>query len=268
MCEVFQGAATRRFVMVLAAGGVLGLVAWGCGGRSVSAIHDGAMRDGSVTDGGLDAQVSDAQVSDAQLSDAHLGDAGPDPCSTLTLAQCRLRADCAVDTCWVCTCEPEFEGCRDASDPPYDCPDLGCMQPLCCQSQAECNAPGGVYAAPGTPNACGMCDPFPGDCAADGDCAAGSICEPVPCSCNGALRCVPGCAQPTDCGPGATCAAGDHPRCEPVACDAQNPCPPDFDCLAGACARRLCTSDLECDHYCVMGGCYPGYGECRMPPPP
>lgn len=247
-----------RTVVGALAGAGLVLVGIGCGGRSVSGGVDARATDG----GGVDARATDGGGVDARGTDG-----GTFPCTGLSLAACRSRPECAFDICWACTCQPELEGCRWATEPPYECPAYGCMQPSCCEAQSECSAPSECV-QPGTPYGCGVCDSDPGDCTADSECAAGSICEPVHCSCNGAFRCVPGCAQAGDCLAGMACSGGDHPRCVPASCDLQSPCPEDFDCeVGGVCARRACTSDLECDHFCVMGHCYAGYGECRMPAP-
>jgi hypothetical protein len=241
---------------------ILATIAWvavlpwtsaGCGGRAVSGDGDGGAPDAlTVEDGALDARLPDG---------------GADPCDTLSLADCRRRADCAADLCYMCSCSPVFEGCRDVSDPPFVCPALGCAQPHCCEQESECQAMGGTCVPPGMPSGCGMCDPDPGDCATDIDCTGGNICEPVLCSCNAALRCTPGCTEPADCAVGTSCTGGDHPRCVPSACSTTTPCPHDFDCDAGTCTRRPCTSDLECDHFCVLGLCYDGQGECEQPMP-
>lgn len=238
----------------------LALALAACGGRSAPGQADGHVpRDAWAGDG--------APPADARPTDAGAPDGGPPDCAALDLHACRLRPGCVADLCYACSCTPSFEQCRPASDPAYQCPEYDCPQPLCCQESAECQAMVGDCAPPGTPWACGMCNPDPGDCATDTDCGSGDLCEPIPCSCNGASLCVPGCTPQTVCAPGTTCSGGDHPRCLPSACSAGAPCPPDFDCENGACARRGCTSDLECDHFCVAGSCYDGYGECRGPVP-
>src|SRR5687767_3267334 len=82
--------------------------------------------------------------------------------------------------CLECSCDPVFEGCRAPEAPVTDCPDLGCPQPLCCQSDADCAGGGTTCAPPGTDPGCGVCFPDPGNCATDEDCTvAGEICEPI-----------------------------------------------------------------------------------------
>jgi len=189
------------------------------------------------------------------------------PCEGLSLHDCRMREDCAADTCFACSCWPSFEQCRVVSDPAFDCPQLGCAQPPCCDAADDCQAMGGDCAPPGTARACGMCNPDPGDCTTDDECATGDICAPMLCACNGDSQCVAGCTGPSDCEVGTVCAGGDHPRCETASCAAADPCPADFDCATSECARRSCTSDLECDGYCVEGSCYAAMGECVLPVP-
>jgi hypothetical protein len=229
---------------------------------------DGAAADARTPDAALpDAGQPDAALSDAGQPDAAGPDAGPLACPDLDLHDCRLRADCAADICPSCTCAPTFEGCRDVADPAPGCPDLACPTPQCCDGIGDC--PQGDCAAPGTPHGCGMCNPEPGDCTADGDCNVGEVCEPMACSCEGQRVCTSGCTVgPADpCALGTTCDGEDHPRCQPSDCDALTPCPPDFDCDAGACTRRSCVADVTCDGWCVLGFCYDGYGECRLPVP-
>lgn len=209
----------------------------------------------------------DARPNDAALADGSLSDGGHAPCDGLDLPACRLRGSCAPDLCFTCSCTPTFEGCRVASDPPFQCPEVACEQPLCCESMTDCQNMGGDCAPPGAPYGCGMCNPETGDCSADGDCALGYLCEPINCSCDSASHCVLGCAAATDCPLGTTCSGGDHPRCQPSACSSVAPCPPDFDCDSGTCVRRPCLIDLHCDHFCVLGLCYEGQGECRQPVP-
>jgi hypothetical protein len=40
-----------------------------------------------------------------------------------------------------------------------------------------------------------------------------------------------------------------------------------FKCSAGACARKTCGSDADCDDFCVLGQCYDTLGTCAFPPP-
>lgn len=243
------------------------MAAAACGGRSVSTVQDAAPLDAVATD----AHFRDAHVPpDVHFLDGHMPtDARPDAgalCSGLSLAQCRQANGCTPDLCFACSCTPSFEQCRSLSDPPFHCPEYDCPQPPCCLGDSDCTMTGATCAPPGTDYPCGICDPDPGNCTSDQDCGTGDICEPVPCTCSGASHCVPGCTQPADCGVGTTCSGGDHPRCAPSACGGPSaPCPPDFDCDGGACARRPCTSDLECDHFCVQDQCYDSFGVCQMP---
>src|SRR5438105_315225 len=75
--------------------------------------------------------------------------------------------------------------------------------------------------------------------------ANGQICEPIACSCNGAQNCVMGCMQ-GGCPNGEQCSLGSHPRCVAQACTS-SPCPQSFDCVSGACARKSCSLDGDCD---------------------
>ncbi|MDY0003311.1 MAG: hypothetical protein RBU30_18580 [Polyangia bacterium] len=236
----------------------LALLPAACERKAVPGGGDGSVR--------RDALVQDAQVKDALPTDAAQPDGGT-PCHTFGFAECRLQAGCAPDLCYTCSCIPTYEGCRRATDPPFECPQVGCPQPFCCATMLDCQNMGGDCAPPGTPFPCGMCNPEPGDCASDGQCAAGSICEPIPCSCDALLRCVPDCTTTESCPPGTTCSGGAHGRCLPTNCSTTLPCPPDFDCTNGLCARRPCVNDLHCDHFCVNGFCFEGQGECRLPAP-
>jgi hypothetical protein len=219
---------------------------------------DGGASDAVAPDAG-DADAGDA---DANAADGGTADGGGLLCEGLTLSECRLRDGCVADTCFICTCAPVFEQCRRAAEPVFECPQLGCAQPLCCQEESQCQAMNGQCAAPGAPFVCGMCNPETGDCGADSDCGNGDICEPIPCSCQGESACVAGCGTGTDCDPGLVCSGGAHPRCVPAVCSASQPCPPNFDCQVGQCARRVCSDDLLCDGYCVEGRCYDALGEC------
>jgi len=105
------------------------------------------------------------------------GGGGGLSCGGLSLEACRARTDCVADTCYACSCEPQFKGCRSPADPPFQCPALGCAQPQCCAAQGDCTAPA-TCAPPGTPYGCGACNPEAGacarrTCAADTDCRDG-----------------------------------------------------------------------------------------------
>ena len=221
-----------------------------CGDRSVGGVGDAGTPDSGH---------------ESRRDGATTWDGAPRPCRGLSLAECRRRPDCAADVCFLCSCRPVFEQCRKVTEPPYDCPLLDCPQPPCCQAQSDCAGIGDCVPPGSDAPACGVCNQDPGNCTMDADCPRGQICEPIPCSCEGRSHCVPGCTKDTDCPVGSVCGQGDHPRCEPQPCDADRPCPEDFDCTGGACQRRACTQDLDCDHYCVLGACYDGYGACEVP---
>jgi len=60
---------------------------------------------------------------------------------------------------------------------------------------------------------------------------------------------------------GETCQPDGH--CVPTPCGQDTDCLPNFACGAqGACARRACRGDGECQGACVKGLCYPTPGEC------
>jgi hypothetical protein len=190
-------------------------------------------------------------------------------CEGLDLATCRRTAGCAADECPSCVCDVNYRGCLPAGQQPADCPALGCPSADCCREQSQCT--GGICASPGETVCGGACNGEKSTCTDDSDCrpmaaqggvGAVLVCDPIPCSCgNGAHHCVPGCATNEDCGEGATCTAATG-RCAPSTCSAEAPCPLDFDCTFGICARRTCTDDLTCDHYCVEGVCQGSLGEC------
>ena len=204
--------------------------------------------------------------SSGATTDAGAAPDGPtgNECSSLSLHDCRLAAGCAADTCYQCSCVPQFKGCRRAADPPFQCPALGCPQPLCCGSDGTCPGGGLLCVQPGDSLGCGVCNPAPGSCTSDGQCAP-SICEPIECSCSAARACVPGCASTADCREGQSCDLSSH-RCLPSDCSSA-PCPDNFICADGMCARASCTTDTECAGFCVDGKCFDGQGTCQAPPP-
>ncbi len=202
--------------------------------------------------------------------DAPQGDAVA--CGGLDLADCRRTEGCIADVCPSCNCDLSYRGCLAADTEPAACPDLACPSQRCCRSGADCA--GELCVNPDEFRCGGACNPQPGNCAVDADCNADragaggpAICEPIRCACSGAPRaCVPGCITSDDCDQGQTCTVATG-RCQPTACSAAAPCPLDFDCTAGACQRRSCTSDVACDGYCVEGLCRGGLGECQLPQP-
>lgn len=192
------------------------------------------------------------------------GGGGGSTCPGLSVDACRARSDCAADFCFQCSCTPQFEGCRPITAQPFDCPQLGCASPLCCQTGAQCGSSGDC-APPGTRWGCGFCDGQPSTCANDTGCGTSGICEPRQCGCSGETDCVPGCGPTNPCLTGTTCTGK---RCQPSSCSSSTSCPSGFDCQGGLCARRSCTRDLDCgDGFCVTGLCSEGWGECRGPVP-
>lgn len=231
--------------------------------------------------GGSDA-LTDA-AGDDDSADAEWGppdccvlDDAPPACAGLDALRCRNTAGCIPAFCPGCACDPAYLGCFGPGSPPPQCPALDCPTPACCHTDVECSATSCV--GPGESAGCGACNPAPSECTTDAECQAPAganagvgqvaICEPITCSCGGARHCVPGCFGPETCGVGQTC---DVPtgRCQPMGCstaDPVAPCPPDFDCIADACARRACTSDFDCDGFCVEGTCQSSLGQCLAPP--
>ena len=190
-------------------------------------------------------------------------------CHGLTLGDCRLASGCAPDLCDGCGCDIAFRGCLAASEVPAMCPALGCPSGICCSAAEPCQASTGSCTQPGVTLGCGACNTMPGDCTGDAQCSTHGphqICEPIQCSCNGAMACAMGCVDDTPCTEGQTCDLAAA-RCKPRACSAAAPCPGNFDCTSGSCARRTCTSDLDCDGYCVDGACFTQRGSCQQPVP-
>ncbi|MDF1563188.1 MAG: hypothetical protein P1V51_09100 [Deltaproteobacteria bacterium] len=196
-------------------------------------------------------------------------------CSHLDPYSCEIRPDCVVDTCFLCSCTPFFRACRPFWSTPPRCPVLPCAQPDCCRDASECPHPEDVCAPPRTQERCEGCDGGRGDCEEDADCRFFEVCEPIPCSCTGARRCVRGCIPhrescPSEeacglldhCPPGLDCSCSDHPRCLPPPCRLDGDCGLNHVCQAGACERRPCDSDSDCEGPCVLGECQERFGEC------
>lgn len=224
----------------------------GCG--EVAATIIDAAPDGTSIDSGVDV---DAAVDAAVI------------CAGLDALSCRAAAGCVADFCDSCTCTPTYAGCRDAADPMAQCPILDCPTPSCCHDDGDCTNISCV--TPDDPPTCGICQPVTSQCATDQQCqslAAGigavPICEPIPCACSPANQCVPGCAVDADCDEAETCDVA-RGRCGAQACSVATPCPANFDCTAGSCARRSCTTDATCDGFCVEGACRAGLGVCTPP---
>lgn len=191
-------------------------------------------------------------------------------CSGLDETTCRLRPGCVAERCFTCSCTPSYNGCRGINEAQLACPLVDCITPQCCRAQSACTN-GGVCAPQGTPHSCGACNIDPGDCTEDSTCGAGDICAPIACSCNSAQRCTAGCNSDQNCPDGQRCSNGAHPRCVPKQCATPSDCGPGFDCQAAMCVRRSCNVDLDCGPadaaFCVLGTCYRGLGECRLPVP-
>ncbi|MBL9038622.1 MAG: hypothetical protein JNG84_08930 [Archangium sp.] len=222
--------------------------------------RDAGEREGRPRDGG--------STNDAGTRDAGVNDGGTtSTCAGLEASRCRRTAGCVVDTCTTCSCTPTFRGCRAVSAPPLDCPAVGCLQPTCCRSSAECPSPTSCV-PPHVPVVCGICIGGP-TCESHADCPSGEMCRlDGACSCTSEGRCVPGCTDDGDCREGELCTS--QRRCITKTCVRENECGPSFACQAGLCVRKTCVSrDDECspngDSFCVMGHCASGWGECRLP---
>ncbi len=190
-------------------------------------------------------------------------------CVGLDEATCRATKGCAADTCMECSCTPTFVGCRAASAPPVECPALGCLQPLCCHSNADCPMGALFCIAPGASPGGGPCF-MPTPCKVDGDCAQQGptwICAIATSACGpAAMGCVPGCSRDMDCPEGDVC-RNDH-HCVARPCMSAHDCPAEFACVGGGCARLACNSDGDCGAgYCVEGACYTSLGVCEPPAP-
>lgn len=196
-------------------------------------------------------------------------------CAGLAEPDCRARPDCVADQCMECSCAPVFVGCRDDNAAPTPCPGLGCAQPNCCRSRADCpiGQPDSCV-APGE-QLCGGPAIMLVACLTDADCAAQpsppQVCDAPPCERQVyPLACLRGCLQDGDCAEGELC-TGDH-HCRPRSCASDGDCPPGFGCSSSgadlACARRTCSVDGDCPSstFCVNGGCYESLGACGPTP--
>lgn len=196
---------------------------------------------------------------------------GSDKCAGLSLADCRLTEGCKPDTCFACLCDQAYRGCLPVSQTPAMCPALGCPGAECCSTASQCSQGGVACEPPGAAPICGgACSTQAGDCTSDADCKLRGptlVCDPIACSCNGQQQCVPGCTKDTDCAAQGEICDTATARCVPHTCSLPADCPPNFDCANGTCARRTCTSDLDCDGYCVDGACFDQTGTCTPLPP-
>ena len=145
----------------------------------------------------------------------------------------------------------------------------GYMASACCRTQQDCvdasQSTTTFCTAPTTPLPMGFCPASA--CSVDADCRATSstaICQPLACELDGGGTCVAGCTADANCADGEACDLATN-RCHAAACVHATDCPTNFTCSAGACARSSCTTDSDCDGYCVLGQCYLAAGECRGP---
>jgi hypothetical protein len=165
---------------------------------------------------------------------------------------------------------PDAKQTIDAGLPATVCTHVQDATSSCCERDDDCSSAMFQTCAPaGAAQGCGICTVPTNPCHADSDCAgSGSnmICTQVACDCDNAMECTPGCTAATDCGDGQTCDLSTS-RCAPTACTGSGAgaCPADFECKRGHCSRLSCTTDADCDGYCVEGACYSTAGECRSP---
>jgi hypothetical protein len=121
------------------------------------------------------------------------------------------------------------------------------------------------------PGWCGTPCPDPtSSCSSDADCGTGWICDPKPC-CSNATACTLGCTDGSQCPlSGEACVAG---RCAPQICSDGDLCPTNSTCmfqggaLSGECDPKSCTTDADCNGYCVDGFCEDRLGLCYAPAP-
>jgi hypothetical protein len=153
----------------------------------------------------------------------------------------------------------------DAVSDPMSCDHMQSGS-TCCESQGDCA--GGFCTPPETTPSCGgACNQMQGNCVVDKDCGSGGgvmVCDPIPCSCFGGSLCVPACTDGS-CDDGFACDPQMH-RCAPKSCLHASECGTDFICNM-TCQRRPCSSDAQCDGYCVTGTCFAKAGECQLPVP-
>ena len=145
---------------------------------------------------------------------------------------------------------------------------------------------------PGAPN-CGACWGGDHPCSSDEECepqlGPGYVCgplEPGPCIC-GDGDCIPACTGDGDCAtlaeecgtdghctlrtcsvdgdcgnPAVRCAPGGN--CVVFECDTDGECDGNFECTdTYQCHRKTCTSDAECEGYCVKSSCFDTPGTCQ-----
>jgi hypothetical protein len=195
------------------------------------------------------------------------GSGGGEGCHGLSLGDCRNAGGCVPDICAGCFCDLGFRGCLGAAEVAEPCPELGCPGALCCSTQEQCTN-GTSCVPPGTQLGCGACNSMPGDCTSDAECKARDprlICQPIQCACEDQKMCVDGCVSDDECGDAEQCDFATS-RCVARQCGGDPDCPAAFRCDAGRCARATCTTDTDCDGFCVLGQCFAGArGTCEPP---
>ncbi|MEZ4298919.1 MAG: hypothetical protein R3B70_28475 [Polyangiaceae bacterium] len=85
-----------------------------------------------------------------------------------------------------------------------------------------------------------------------------------------------GCRTSADCGPtigtlDVECLPPNddciEPGCTSKSCSANWNCPASFECGGlHQCIRKRCTSDVDCDGFCLFGACYDTLGDCITSP--
>ncbi len=145
----------------------------------------------------------------------------------------------------------------------------GMLSPGECRTSADCTEPNfGICLSPGAKLPCGICFEPPVTCATDTECAMqtpGTICERPHCGCTDAKECVPGCTSDGECDSWEYCSPEN--RCLPDPCAADTDCLVNFACTQGACGRKACSADADCNGFCVNSECYDMAGTCMLPPP-
>jgi hypothetical protein len=152
-----------------------------CGGDGVCAAQPASCGPASAAMCGCDQNnyYNECQRQKAGVSKLHDGTCQLKiPCFTLGEALCKARFDCAADYCVVCTCKPQFNGCRDPIALPKPCPTAMCMPPSCCRALYDCHGATSYCSAPEPPPMNVACPP---PCPDNTQCNAGGQCERQPC---------------------------------------------------------------------------------------
>lgn len=192
----------------------------------------------SLTSGGKnDLSMSDLATNDLSTSDLAGTDLGGS-CAGLDETTCLARTGCIADYCNECSCANTYVGCRAPSAAHTMCPALGCAQPECCTTDAQCGS-GSTCFAPGSHGGAQLVCQDSTACAADGE------------------VCVQGSCEPPSCGTAA----------QPTACPANFVCTPSGS--TASCVRKACTTSTDCggSNACVDGACFHDQGSCGQPVP-